>query len=121
MAALNDGYALSISAYDSAAHAYTLWGVEYEITNDAQYKLTKAWGTDSDDGATKLVEKALVSIDYKASAISFNDGEGGVNLTWQYLDAMRTIVVPEPSAFGLIAGTLALALVATSRRRKRLR
>ena len=116
--ALNDGYALSISAYDNLAHAYTLWGVEYNET-DKGLVLTKAYITNSDDGIESLIEREII---FKETSISFQDNtDSQIALAWEYLDGMRTVVVPEPSAFGLIAGTLALALVAASRRRNRRR
>lgn len=47
--ALQDVYALSVSEENSGvAHAYTLWGAEYEITGNG-YELTSVWLTDSDD------------------------------------------------------------------------
>ena len=114
--ALNSGYALSISAFNSGvAHAYTLWGVEYEV-NNGQYELTKVWVTDSDDGETKLVEKLLQCVNKGESGyVAFEEQFGA---TWQYVAGMSTSVIPEPSAFGLLAGMAALALVG-SRRRKR--
>lgn len=114
--ALNGGYALSISVFNSGlAHAYTLWGVEYEVTN-GQYELTKAWITDSDDGEVKLVEKLLQCVNKGESGyVAFEEQFGA---TWQYVAGMSTSVIPEPSAFGLLAGMAAFALVG-SRRRKR--
>lgn len=116
--AISNGYALSVSTSPgdgSSAHAITLWGIEYTGTTDNPTNII-AYITDSDnlyskDGliaTTLAIKGTTLSIDY-----------GG--LVWSRVDGLRTIVVPEPSAFGLIAGTLALALVSSSRRRNRRR
>lgn len=118
--ALNGGYALSISTYDGPrAHAYTLWGVEY-TESDGNVKLSKAWITNSDDGKEALVEREVIFKDAPGGhSISFTDDTvPGVALAWQRVDGMR-IAIPEPSAFGLLAGMLALAFVGTSRRNRR--
>lgn len=119
--ALRNGYALSISAYDGgSAHAYTLWGVAYDET-DAGLVLTKAYITNSDDKKTALLERDII---FKATdgahSVSFVDETvPDTALAWQYLDGMRTIAIPEPSAFGLIAATIALSCVASRRRKHR--
>ncbi|MBP3302188.1 MAG: IdeS/Mac family cysteine endopeptidase [Opitutales bacterium] len=112
--AISDGYALSVSTRPgdgSSAHAITLWGIEYTGTIDNPENIF-AYITDSDNlyGKDKLVKTTLA---VKGTSLSIEYG----GLVWNRVDGLRTIVVPEPSAFGLIAGTLALALVASSRRR----
>lgn len=117
--ALNSGYALSISSYDSEnrAHAYTLWGVEYtEVEGGAM--LTKAWITNSDDGKEELVERDVYCKGGTGeNSISFADtSSSNLTLAWSRVDGMR-VVIPEPSSFGLLAGMLALAFVCARRKK----
>ena len=114
--AIQSGYALSVSVRNSQlAHSYTVWGVGYEITENG-YELTKAWITDSDDGTTQLLEKGLLCANKEgAPAVAFDEQFGA---SWTVVAGMRVSPIPEPSAFGLLAGILALSLAATSRRRK---
>lgn len=69
-----------------------------------------------------LWEESSVSLgdnEFAADGSSFTYGEGW-NPAWivSYADGVLTVTIPEPGAFGLFAGTLALAL-AVSRRRRR--
>ncbi len=98
---------------NSLKHAVTLWGCDY----DAAGLVSKVYLTDSDDGEVAL----------KAFALS--EDADGVYLT-DYTDAgltriqdlsmlsvSRFMPIPEPSAFGLLAGIFMLG-VAGFRRRK---
>ncbi len=113
--------------YYTSGHAITLWGMEYEGN-----RIKKIYVTDSDDYATKLVTK---EVKYKTETITVAADKDVPGYTWEKttilvdnvaltnFDALlltppSSPAVPEPSAFGLLAGTLALALVATRRRRK---
>ena len=115
--ALSSGYALSleVSTNDGSlpGHAITLWGVEYTEAANGDITLTKAYITDSDDYYSGIVSAGV-------------DGKGYLygmkiaNLAYKITraDGLRTIAIPEPSAFGLLAGLGAFAL-AVSRRRRR--
>ncbi len=113
--------------YYTSGHAITLWGMEYEGN-----RIKKIYVTDSDDYATKLVTK---EVKYTTETITVAADKDVPGYTWTKttilvdnvaltnFDALllappSSPAVPEPSAFGLLAGTLALALVATRRRRK---
>ncbi len=113
--------------YYTSGHAITLWGMEYEGN-----RIKKIYVTDSDDYATKLVTK---EVKYTTETITVAADKDVPGYTWEKttilvdnvaltnFDALllappSSPAVPEPSAFGLLAGTLALALVATRRRRK---
>lgn len=113
--------------YYTSGHAITLWGMEYEGN-----RIKKIYVTDSDDYATKLVTKEVtyktetitVAADKDVPAYEWEkttilvDGVALTNFDALLLTPPSSPAVPEPSAFGLLAGTLALALVATRRRRK---
>ena len=94
-------------------HAVTLWGCDY----DAAGLVSKVYLTDSDDGEIAL------------KAFGLSEDADGVYLT-DYSDAgltriqdlsmlsvARFMPIPEPSAFGLLAGIFMLG-IAGSRRRK---
>lgn len=95
-------------------HALTVWGCDY----DAAGIITKIYLTDSDDGTVSLNSFAL------------EDGTDGIYLTgyseemtariqdFSMLSVDRFLVsVPEPSAFGLLAGLAGIAFAGTRRRR----
>ncbi|MBE6401901.1 MAG: PEP-CTERM sorting domain-containing protein [Verrucomicrobia bacterium] len=115
--ALSSGYALSleVSTNDGSlpGHAITLWGVEYTEAANGDITLTKAYITDSDDYYSGIVSAGV-------------DGKGYLygmkiaNLAYKITraDGLRTIAIPEPSAFGLLAGLGAFALVVSRRRRR---
>ena len=118
--ALNQGYALSISVYNSGvAHAYTLWGVEYNVNDAGNYIITKAWLTDSDDGQATgrqntLVEKKVNHQVKEVGSTLYFDEQFGA--TWNYVDVMWTErTIPEPATATLSL----LALTALAARRKR--
>lgn len=107
--ALSSGYALSLEVStnddNSPEHAITLWGVEYTEAANGDITLTKAYITDSDDKHEGLVGAEV-------------NGKGHLhgmmiaNLAYEITSAhgLRTIAIPEPSAFGLLAGLGAFAL-----------
>ena len=84
---------------DSDGHVFTLNG-------DTLEKSTNALIASADDLGKYYLEKIETSA---ADAT----GVGGKNIVVSYVEA-----IPEPSAFGLLAGLGALALVASRRRRK---
>ena len=70
---------------------------------------------------TRSVVATLASEDIPESSFGIADGEdwSGWIQSWEYIgsDLVLTMTIPEPSAFGLLAGTFALALAASRRRR----
>ena len=70
---------------------------------------------------TRSVVATLASEDIPESSFGIADGEdwSGWIQSWEYdgSDLVLTMTIPEPSAFGLLAGTFALALAASRRRR----
>lgn len=115
--ALASGYALSleVNTNDGAVgeHAITLWGVEYTEAANGDITLTKAYITDSDDYYSGIVE---AGVNEKGHLYGMKIGNGSYQIT--NANGLRTIAIPEPSAFGLLAGLGAFAL-AVSRRRRR--
>lgn len=118
--ALENGYAISLSTYTyvgstdgkpTGAHAYTLWGADYGIDKDGHYVITTAYMTDSDDSISKLVPKAMKTVD---EGFTLDNG-----FIVEYADGMRTartvVSVPEPA--GATLSLLALAGLAARRRR----
>ena len=109
--ALASGYALTLSTTGSAAHAWTLWGIEYKET-EAGIVLDGVWITDSDDAKDALVYYAIAQKDSYISMVKDN-----ASYEINTLAGMRTTrVVPEPATATL--SLLALAGLAARRRRK---
>lgn len=126
---LKQGAGISILYnYYTSGHAITLWGLEREGN-----EIKKIYVTDSDDGAIQLVAK---EVKYVTETITVEAEKDDPGYTWKkttilvdgvavtaydalLLPPPSSPAVPEPSAFGLLAGTLALALVATRRSRRR--
>lgn len=118
--ALSNGYALTLSVENSGvAHAYTLWGAEYEITTNG-YELTAVWLTNSDDINN---EPQLFCKDVICTYSEKNGGTGSVafdenmGATFAEVSGLRTAPrsVPEPASAAL--SLLALAGLACRRRR----
>ena len=118
---------LAINNGGSVGHAITCWGVE----TDAAGGVTLYY-TDSDDCKTNLKEGIDASVsgsgeELKSMSVTVTDGvvKLGYSQTTQWTLSSFTafaapvIVVPEPSAFGLLAGAFALALAASRRSRRR--
>lgn len=120
--ALSNGYALTLSTENSGvAHAYTLWGAEYEITANG-YELTAVWLTNSDDiyNAPQLFSKDVVCTYVEkggvgTGSIAFDENMGA---TFTAVAGLRTeqVCIPEP-ATGILSLSALLGLAARRRRR----
>jgi len=127
---LEEGAGISlviVPSNESSGHAVTLWGMEVD-----DGKLNKIYITDSDDGATKL---AAYNVSFQTETVESGDGKETPITTWErtkiyltnyyggsyYISSWSSlsIAVPEPSAFGLFAGLVAIALAVAPRRRSR--
>ncbi|MGN0835517.1 MAG: IdeS/Mac family cysteine endopeptidase [Candidatus Spyradosoma sp.] len=101
----------------SGGHSVTLWGCDYDDSG----LVTTIYITDSDDNWTGIRPVALSGDD---SGIYLTDYQKNPEISvsvskFSALSVERFLAqIPEPSAFGLLAGTLALALVSARRRRK---
>ncbi len=114
--ALSSGYALTLSVENSGvAHAYTLWGAEYDITSNG-YELTAVWLTNSDDINN---EPQLLRKDVICSYSEKNGGTGSVafdenmGATFMAVAGLCTapVVIPEPTTAVLsLAALLGLAV-----------
>lgn len=119
--ALQDGYALSVSVENSGiAHAYTLWGAEYEITGNG-YELTSVWLTDSDDidNSPRLFKQGVVCLYSEKNggtgSVAFNTNMGPQLMSVAGL-RVEPVSIPEPATAVLSLSAL-LGLVSKRRRR----
>ncbi|MBQ8478937.1 MAG: IdeS/Mac family cysteine endopeptidase [Akkermansia sp.] len=119
--ALQDGYALSVSVENSGiAHAYTLWGAEYEITGNG-YELTSVWLTDSDDinNSPRLFKQGVVCLYSEKNggtgSVAFNTNMGPQLMAVSGL-RVEPVSIPEPATAVLSLSAL-LGLVSKRRRR----
>ena len=109
------GMAIQV-AIAGGLHAVTLWGADF----DAAGLVTAVYMTDSDDAAKTLLQSGLrkysVTTDSFNRSVSLKDSDyGTVAITG--LTGLTAYPVPEPSAFGLLAGLGAFALGVSRRRR----
>lgn len=118
--ALSCGYALTLSVENSGvAHAYTLWGAEYEITSNG-YELTGVWLTNSDDinNEPELFRKDVICTYSEKNggtgSVAFDENMGA---TFNVVSGLRSEspAVPEPATAML--GIAALLGLAVRRRR----
>lgn len=138
-----------VATISSDTHAVTLWGAEFDESVEGSPRLTRAWITDSvgrDGGSSDTHELEEYLAVYGESTgggpilslqRSLYDSSTGVSTTsvlyiedicflsyedYRLMDKNGEFfftAIPEPSAFGMLAGTLALALAGTRRRRRR--
>ena len=98
-------------------HSITLWGAELDENN----RLVAVYVTDSDDAlktqSSSGMRKYSVSSGDKLGSLQLlNTDYGNVEITTIY--GLTAYPIPEPSAFGLLAGLFALVLGVARRRRK---
>jgi len=128
-----------IASIHGTNHAWTLWGMEVDTETQ---KILSIWATDSVPNDQKKPEKTLhkLSVGYYNDVIYFQrwwEDEKGTatqsinpdeiaffGIRDEFLvdalgDPIFTPLIPEPSAFGLLAGTLVLVLAGTRRKRER--
>lgn len=121
------GLSLVIVSSTDTGHAVTLWGMEVD-----DGKLSKVYITDSDDSKSGLI---AYDVNFQTETATEGDGKDTSITTWErtkiyltnyyggsyYISSWSSlsIAVPEPSAFGLLAGVGALALAVSRRRRSR--
>lgn len=118
---IDNNYGTALSLSGNGGHAITLWG--YEETPEHGLVL---YLTDSDDYYYGLFKQAVIvsdegylclgSIDGEAEKYAQWDSASGTGLFISEIQGL-TVPIPEPSAFGLLAGVLALAALAGRRRR----
>jgi len=119
--ALSNGSPVGISWMDTFQdvpnHAVTVWGIEY---NTETQRVSKLWITDSSGSNDKLITyKEFV---YNGGYyITEDSGESIANGNYRIydIDWLKFPTIPEPSTFGLLAGTLALVFAVARRRRSR--
>ncbi|MCR5184414.1 MAG: IdeS/Mac family cysteine endopeptidase [Opitutales bacterium] len=129
VSALNSGSGLALSlrkvGVSGWGHEITLWGVEYDASG-----IKKLFVTDSDDAREGknlegIFEVACDGLVYAGQTLmGLQSDYYGKDIYVANFDRLAPAdflvpaVVPEPSMFGFFAGTLALLLAGTRRRRK---
>ncbi len=110
------GLGVELSGTQTGGHALTLWGCDYDDSD----LVTTIYITDSDDLQTGIKPITLSGDDSNIYLTNYlNDGTTVSVAEFSTLSVNRFLSqIPEPSAFGLLAGTFALALVSVRRRRK---
>ncbi|MBQ9758979.1 MAG: IdeS/Mac family cysteine endopeptidase [Opitutales bacterium] len=107
----------SIVIHAGFLHSITLWGAELDANN----RLTAVYVTDSDDAqkarSASGIRKYTVSPGDKAGSVQLVDTVYG-NVEITQLFGLTAYPIPEPSAFGLLAGLFALVFGVSRRRRK---
>ena len=98
-------------------HSITLWGAEVNENN----QLTAVYITDSDDalrgGSSDPLRRYSVAAGSSAGSVQLLETDyGSVEITKIY--GLTAYPIPEPSAFGLLAGVFALVFGASRRHRK---
>lgn len=121
---LRDGKGVTISL--SRQHELTLWGVEYDTSSNL---ITKMWLTDSDDKETRLIPVRCFEMEgmlgiYKEDYTFLGEevhvfAYSTLAPMDDFLTPIPTPPIPEPSAFGLLAGIVALVLAGTRRSRRK--
>lgn len=120
-----NGWGLSVGVAEKGTnfqHAITVWGAE--LTNGV---LSRLWITDSDDRKNALVEFKVENKNNNFYVVPetyagfFERNKEYYIHKYVWLDSnadfLPQAVIPEPSVFGLLAGTAAIALAGTRRRK----
>lgn len=129
---LKSGCGVSLSIFGGNGHQLTLWGVEIDEKENVLLYLT-----DSDSGKSEPT-LFCAGLDFKTTTEYEDLKDGNDPVAWEKTEVFLTgygnnnwkithwetlmlpyPAIPEPSAFGLLAGTLALALTASRRRRNK--
>ena len=118
--AIGSGYALTLSVENSGvAHAYTLWGAEYEITDNG-YELTAVWLTNSDDiyNEPQLYREEVICTYVAAKDSGSVAFDGNMGATLMEVSGLRVdpALIPEASSAAL--GLVALVALLHKRRRR---
>ena len=117
---LDNNYGTALSLSGEGGHAITLWG--YEETEEHGLVL---YLTDSDDYSYELFKQAVIVNDEGYLCLGSLDGAPEKYAQWDsatgtglYIAEIQglTVPIPEPAAFGLLAGLLALAPLTRRRR-----
>ena len=117
--AVENGWALTCGIYteEGGAHAITLWGYEMDDLTD---EITGLWICDSDND---FVGNFMVDLDWNESELQWKLGESSAyDYTNWYLGEISVLmagaVVPEPSAYATLFGSIALILAILRRNKK---
>ncbi|MBP3302334.1 MAG: IdeS/Mac family cysteine endopeptidase [Opitutales bacterium] len=109
-------YLKNNSTSGEVKHALTVWGCDY----DAAGMITKIYLTDSDDGEVGLKTVSVQSgSDGKLYLSGYSETETARIQDFSMLSVNKFLVsVPEPSAFGLLAGLAGIFFAGTRRRHR---
>jgi len=117
--ALSNGSPVGISLQTSSTnHAVTVWGIEYNTETD---RVSKLWITDSSGSNSSLIpyKEVVWNNGYYIAELTNDASMSSESCKIYDMDWLKFPAIPEPSAFGLLAGMLVLAFAVARRRRPR--